>query len=281
MLRDVLLRVRALLVPRRVERELDEELAFHIERETQKHLADGLSAAAARARARAHFGSISLAADQCRDARGTAFVDTLARDILFAFAPSGARPSLRSPSSRRWHWVLGLITVVFRSTTSPFFASMRYENPGELFAVERPTAPGADAWLPFTRAEYDAIRARPPSSPMPSPCCAPFDTHRRPPCNRRPSSLETSSRCWESGPALGRALTPDDDERSVGRPVIVLSHRGWNKLFASDPMVIGRTVRINGLPYEIVGVTPGGLSRARHRPARLLGAARTRRSIPR
>jgi hypothetical protein len=56
--------------------------------------------------------------------------------------------------------------------------------------------------------------------------------------------------------ALGRALLPEDDERFAGRPVIVLSHVGWKKLFASDPMVIGRSVRINAVPHEIVGVMP-------------------------
>lgn len=83
-LRDLLLRLRALATPRRVERELDEELAFHIERETQKHLATGLSPADARAQALARFGSVPLVADQCRDARGIGFVDDVARDILYA-----------------------------------------------------------------------------------------------------------------------------------------------------------------------------------------------------
>ena len=46
--RDVRLRIRALLAPRRVERELDDELAFHIERDTQKHIANGISPADAR-----------------------------------------------------------------------------------------------------------------------------------------------------------------------------------------------------------------------------------------
>ena len=48
--RDVFLRMRALVIRRRVERELDEELSFHIERETQKHIAAGLSPADARRR---------------------------------------------------------------------------------------------------------------------------------------------------------------------------------------------------------------------------------------
>jgi hypothetical protein len=55
-LRDLVLRIRALVAPRRVERELDEELAFHLERETHEHIAAELSPADARARALARFG---------------------------------------------------------------------------------------------------------------------------------------------------------------------------------------------------------------------------------
>ena len=62
--RDLKLRVRALVAPRRVERELDEELAFHIERETQQHIADGVAPSEARIRALARFGSAALAADE-------------------------------------------------------------------------------------------------------------------------------------------------------------------------------------------------------------------------
>ena len=58
--------------------------------------------------------------------------------------------------------------------------------------------------------------------------------------------------------ALGRPLLPGDDERFAGRPVIVLSHAGWRKLFRGDQGVIGRRVVINGAPYEIVGVMPDG-----------------------
>jgi predicted permease len=55
--------------------------------------------------------------------------------------------------------------------------------------------------------------------------------------------------------ALGRTLTPRDDEPSAGRPV-VLSHRGWTKLFAGDPTVIGRSVSVNGVQCEVAGVMP-------------------------
>jgi predicted permease len=54
-------------------------------------------------------------------------------------------------------------------------------------------------------------------------------------------------------------LTPHDDDPVAAQSVIVLSHRGWHTLFAGDPSVIGRRVRINGSPYEVIGVMPEGL----------------------
>ena len=81
---DLKLRARALFRPHRVEQELHDELAFHIERETKKLIDEGMSPRAARDRAQARFGSASVAADQCRDERGTAFIDNTIRDIQYA-----------------------------------------------------------------------------------------------------------------------------------------------------------------------------------------------------
>jgi predicted permease len=257
-LRDLLLRIRALVAPHRVERELDEELAFHIERETQKHIAAGLRPAQARTLALARFGPVSLAAEQCRDARGTGVVDDLTRDILYAFRTFRRAPLTAITIVATVALGLGLITVVFTLYNMAFLRVDAVRSPGELFAVERPTAPGTDASLPFTPADYTAIRRE----------TAVFtDTFAmlralRTRIDGRPviAVLVTGNFFPVLGvpAALGRSLTPDDDERSAGRPVIVLSHRGWNKLFAGDLSVIGRSVRINGLPYEIVGVMPDG-----------------------
>ena len=58
--------------------------------------------------------------------------------------------------------------------------------------------------------------------------------------------------------AIGRGLTPADDEPFAGQPVMVLSHRGWDRLFARDPAILGRHVLVNGVRFEIVGVMPEG-----------------------
>src|SRR4029450_12691614 len=83
-LRDLTLRARALFRPRRVEQELHDELVFHIERETKKLIDEGLAPAQARQQAQARFGSATLTADECRDQRGTAFIDNTIADIRFA-----------------------------------------------------------------------------------------------------------------------------------------------------------------------------------------------------
>ena len=158
-LRDLILRLRALAFPRRVERELDEELAFHIEREAQKHIARGLNPADARREARARFGPVPLAADECRDARGTSGVDDLARDVLYAFRTFRRAPLVALTIVATVALGLGLVTVVFTFYNFGFLRVDAVRNPGELFAVARPTAPGAEAWLRFTRRDYEAMRA--------------------------------------------------------------------------------------------------------------------------
>ncbi|HEV2664665.1 MAG TPA: ABC transporter permease [Blastocatellia bacterium] len=59
-------------------------------------------------------------------------------------------------------------------------------------------------------------------------------------------------------PALGRFFTPDDDKAPGAHPVAVITYDCWQKRFAGDPQVIGKTVIINGRNFTIVGVAPQG-----------------------
>jgi predicted permease len=56
------------------------------------------------------------------------------------------------------------------------------------------------------------------------------------------------------GPRLGRAINASDD--AAAAPVVVLSHELWRGRFAADPAILGRTVRVAGQPFEIIGVMP-------------------------
>ena len=62
--------------------------------------------------------------------------------------------------------------------------------------------------------------------------------------------------------------------------MLVLSDKGWDRRFKRDPNVLGRTVLVNGAPFEIVGVMPAGFRGLAGGRARLLGAAVAARAVP-
>ena len=256
-LRDLFLRLRALATPRRVERELDDELAFHIERETQKHLATGLSPANARARALARFGSVPLFADQCRDARGIGFVDDMTRDIAYALRTFRRAPLAALTIVATVALGLGLVTAVFAIYDVVLLRTDAVQSPEELFAVwmGQGTEGDSDPTVVFTRRDYEAMRRE---TGVFTDAVAINASAARVEGRLTRADLVTGNFFQVLGvlPSLGRALLPDDE--GAGRPVIVLSHAGWRKLFQGDGTVIGRRMAINGAPYEIVGVMPDG-----------------------
>ena len=254
-LRDLFLRLLAMVAPRRVERELDEELAFHIERDTHKHIAAGLSPIEARTRAIARFGSVALAADQCRDERGTGLIEDLARDTLYAFRTFRRAPLAALTIVATIAIGLGLVAAVFTFYSMFFFRVDAVQNPDELFAVVRPTRPGADSWAPLTRADYEALRRESGVFVDVAAMVSSIETRID---GRVASPMLVTGNFFQLlgvHAAVGRTLTPGDDEPSAGRP-IVFSHRAWMKLFAGDPTILGRSVRINGVPCVAVGVMP-------------------------
>ena len=257
-LRDWFLRLRALMVPRRVERELDEELAFHLEREAQKHIAQGASAAEARTQARARFGSVPLTADQCRDARGTAFFDALVLDIRYAFTMFRRAPLVALTIVGTVALGLGLVTVVFTFYDALFLRTDAVRNPAELFEVQQPPMPGAKVWESWTRLDYDALRGETSVFADAFAMLPGVDTRVD---GRTVSGTLVTGNFFQVlgvNAALGRILLPDDDQKFAGRPVLVLSHAGWTRLLADDPAAVGRSLTVNGTPYTVIGVMPPG-----------------------
>jgi putative ABC transport system permease protein len=57
-------------------------------------------------------------------------------------------------------------------------------------------------------------------------------------------------------PELGRVLVPDDDRKGCGSQVAVVSHAFWKREFGGDPSVVGKSLNLEGRPFEVVGVTP-------------------------
>src|SRR5688572_26531854 len=253
-LRDLQLRARALFRPHRVEQELNEELAFHIEREANKLIEDGMPPAAARLRAQARFGSTALAADQCRDERGTAVIDNTIRDIQYAL-----RAFVKAPLTAFTIVVtvaigLGAVAVLFTVLNTMLFRVDNVPDIGEMYEVVRP---GDNGGL-LTRPVFDTMQSE--TSVFTDAYAAATSIDLRVDGRMMALSLVTGNffQIVRVNPVMGRALTPADDARWGGNAVIVLSHKGWSRHFNRDPNVIGRIVLVHDAPYEIIGVTPEG-----------------------
>jgi putative ABC transport system permease protein len=259
------LRLRALLSPRKVERELGDELAFHIECETRKLIADGLSDPEARQRARARFGPVPLAADRCRDERGISFFETLARDVSFALRMVRRAPLVALTVVSTIALGLGVVTVAFTFFNAFFFQVDAVRDPDELFAVERLERPGSRSEVPFSRSEYEAIRRDTDVFTDVAAARPSFPTRID---GRAAVGMFVSGNFFDVlgvTAARGRTLTEADNEAG-GRAVVVLSHEGWKQLFAADPAVIGRQLILNGHPYFVAGVMPEGFRGLRQQP---------------
>jgi predicted permease len=257
-LRDLALRLRALVAPRRVERELNDEIQFHLQCETDAQVARGLSLEEARAAAVRRLGSTALVAEECRDARGIGLFEITARDIAYAFRMFRRAPLVALTVVATVGVGLGLVGAVFTIFNMMMFRVDRVPNVFELFAVERPLAPGSEERRRFLLSDYDALRRE--TSVFTDAFAWLPDIDTRIDGRMMGGTLVTGNFFTVAGvhAARGRTLTPEDDERSSGRPVMVLSHDGWQRLFGGDAAVLGRQVLVSGAPFTIVGVMPEG-----------------------
>src|SRR4029078_12347336 len=96
MFTDLYFRLRALVRRPTVERELDDELRFHLDHQIEKYVAAGMTPAEAARRARIEFGGVDQVMEACRDARGVSLVDTLLQDLRYGGGGVGGAPSAAS-----------------------------------------------------------------------------------------------------------------------------------------------------------------------------------------
>ena len=198
-----------------------------------------------------------MAADECRDERGTAFVDNTIRDVQYALRTFRRAPLAAITIVVTVAIGLGVVAVLFTILNTFLFRVDTVPDITEMYAVERPRWPTAiDRRL--TRPQFEALRRE--TSVFTDAYATLADIDLRVDGQMMAVTLVSGNFFQVVGvkSVMGRALAPADDERSGGNPVIVLSDKGWKRRFNRDPNVLGRTVLVNGAPFEIIGVMPAG-----------------------
>jgi predicted permease len=249
-------RLYSLFFRSRRESDLDEELQFHLDRETERLRSSGLTPEQAVYQARRAFGVVEPLKDACRDTRGTAGIENLWRDIRYAFRSFGRTPLVAVTIVFTVGVGLGLVTVVFTVLNAVVFRVDQVRDPYELYAVER-QRPGHTEATGFTRRQYEAIVQETGVFTDAFAQTPEIDTWID--GRRMEGPLVTGNFFHLLGVSagLGRTLTPADDQPGVP-PAIVLSHRAWSQHFAGDPGVLSRPILLNGSQVHVVGIMPEG-----------------------
>jgi ABC-type antimicrobial peptide transport system permease subunit len=249
--------LRALLRRSRAECELDEELRYHIERQTEQNIRLGMSPEEAHDAARKAFGGVEQAKERSRDARGVRWLEDLLQDLRY-----GARMLMKSPgftfiAALTLALGIGANTAVFSLVDAFMLRLLPVKDPEQLVFVKA-ISPQGRMTGGFSYGIFEQFRDRSRSF---SGIFA-YDMTRFSATAR--GQPEMISGDFVSGgyfdvlgvSALrGRTFTAADDQPGK-EPVAVISCGYWERRFGSDPEAVGQTIYVGKLPVTVIGVTP-------------------------
>jgi len=258
--------VRSLLRVNRADAELDSEMGFHLEKQMEANLAAGMDQREAREAALREFGGVEQIREEARDARGLNLFYDLGRDLRLALRQLRRSPGFASVVILSLALGIGANTAIFTVVHSVLLQSLPVAHPERLFRVgdgDNCCVIGGlqGSYSIFSFPLYRQLRDHTPQFSD----LAAFEAGPRNVSVRRGgSSAPAQARVTQFvsgnyfatfgvGAATGRTLAPSDDSPGAP-PVVVLSHRAWQRDYARDPSVVGAGISINGSAFTIVGV---------------------------
>lgn len=259
MLDDIRFRLRTVFRRSTAEEDLDDELRFHLERATEQHVARGLSPREARRRARLEFGQVDVVKDDCRQSWGIRQLDALHQDIVYALRLIRKHPTLSAVAAVSLAIGIGLNTALFALLDATLLRRLPVDRPEQLVDVYTSNVDGF-SWYGSSYPDYldlhrDARTLTGLLGYVPAVGAVGIGDGTR----ALAGEAVTGNYFQVLGvpAAQGRTLLPEDD-RPGSIPVVVISSGLWSDLFGNDPAVIGRSLRIGGRSYAVVGVAPEG-----------------------
>src|SRR5262249_43150320 len=235
-----------------------EEIQNHLDLLTAEHIASGLSRAEARAAARRQFGGVEYAKERSRDERGFPFLASLLQDARFALRQLRRMPSFTITAILTLAVGIGGTTAICSVLDVVAIRPLPYADADRLVAIQEtfptfgpfPVSPAdADFWQEHVTSLEDIALATGSSLNLtgvgePEPI---------------PTGVVTPNflRVLGASTRIGRLLR--DEEAQPGRnQVVVIGDLLWRRRFNADATIVGRTVTLNGLPYQVVGVLREG-----------------------
>lgn len=252
--RKLSLWVRSVFLRSKLEAELNQELHDHLQQEIEANLKAGMPAAEARYAAMRLMGPASVYKEECRDARGTHSIDNLARDLRYAARVLRNSPLFTLAAMLTLALGIGANTMVFTLVDNIVYRPLPVKDPQQLVFLN---------WGQGTNMSYPNYKDFRQSNDVLTDLIAyrfiAVNLSIGNATNLRVWGYEASGNYFQLlgvQPLLGRLLQPEDDDRPGAHPVVVVSYGCWKTRFMGDPRIVGRGIKINGLSYTVIGVTP-------------------------
>jgi predicted permease len=238
------------------EEQLDQEIRSHMEMAAQDRVERGKSPGAAMHEARREFGNVALVKQVTRDQWGWMWLCDFLQDLGFAARLMRNNPGFCVVAVLTLALGIGANTAIFTLVDTFLLQVLPVKNPQQLFVI-RATGPKGGTSGEFSYSAFEALRDH---STTLSGMFAWDATHVRVTADAEPEFLDgdfVSGSYWDVlgvKALVGRTFTAEDDQPGK-KPVAVISYAYWQRRFALDPAVVGKTIYVGQIPLSVIGVT--------------------------
>ncbi len=255
-LRRWIRRLRVLLGKERVEREMDEELRFHLEMETRSNLQAGMPPKEARRRALVAFGGVERFKERGREARGVRPVEDFFTDLRHSFRSFRKNPAFTALAVLSLALGIGANTAIFSAVNAILIRKTPYQAPEELVNIYRESQ-----WTRYGALSYpDFLEVERGTEDVFFDLGGSWFSFVQRETGDGVESLVGELVTGNYFPLLGirarlgRTILPEDHLAPGAHPVVVLGHRFWQDAFGGNPEILGETIRLSGGVYTVAGV---------------------------
>jgi len=254
------LRLKSILRGRRVEQELDEELQFHLEHKIEEGVASGLSPKQARYAAMRAMDGLEQQKEQIRDTRRIHWLTDFVDDVRYAIRSLRHTAGLTAFVAITLALGIGMTAGTFSMVDALIFRPYPVSQPDDVVTLVSTTQDSSFDQLSYR--EYLDIRDKTNSyqGVIANAAMEAVGFSAEPGATPRiKGGMMVSGnyfRVLGVEPRIGRGFREDEDQVPGRDAVVVLGPNFWKHEFASDPAVLGRTVRLNGKEFTVIGVAP-------------------------
>jgi putative ABC transport system permease protein len=250
------LRLRSLFRKTGVERELDDELRFHLEKLIEEKAGKGMTSEEARYAALRELGGVEQIKEECRDMRRVNYIENFFQDVRYGLRMLAKSPGFTAIAIVTLALGIGVNTAIFSVLNGWLFRPLPVRAPQQIMVLAffQQEEGSQFSYLDF----LDFQKQADTFSDLFAYATGVAGLSANGNASEFAYSAVTGNYFSALGlkPALGRLFVPGEGEKPGEERLVVLGYSFWQKRFSGDPGIVGKQVRINGKPVTVMGVTP-------------------------